>query len=44
MFAALSASHSRIFSIVSFFMSPAGNGGAAALAAWADGVQEPDHA
>ncbi len=44
LFTALSAGKSRVFSIVRFYMPPAGKGGAAALAAWADVVMEPDHA
>ena len=44
LFTALSAGKSRVFSIVRYYMPPAGKGGAAALAAWADVVVEPDHA
>ena len=44
LFAALSAGKSRVFSIVRYYMPPAGKGGADALAAWADVVVEPDHA
>ena len=44
LFTALSAGKSRVFSIVRFYISPAGRRDNAALAAWPDVVVEPDHA
>jgi hypothetical protein len=43
LFTALSAGKSRVFSIVRYYMSPAGKAGNNALAAWTDVVVEPDH-
>jgi amino acid transporter len=44
LFAALSAGGSRVFSIVRYYIPPAGEGRDGALAAWTEGVMEPDHA